>query len=764
MAEKTQTSFTGGIMSPSLLGRAEIGRYDHSVQDMQNFFLQSYGGAIKRAGTKYLDNTKSDNKARLIPFSFNDEQTYILEFTDTVMKVYTLGAVVAAYELATPYLEADLFTLEYVQSADVMTIVHPSYAPRELVRLADNNWTLTAIDFDPEIDPPDNLTATPSSSTGYEYTWGVSAIDNTTGEESLIEEVVSAVAIQLTQANVDAGAYCDLAWDAVANASNYYVYRKESGTGGIYGYVGASDTNKARDETVTPDFFITPQEQFTELSGADNLPSAVAYFQQRLVFGGTNNDPQKLWFSQVGNFHNFNSSFPIRDDDSMSFVLNAEEVNRIRHLQGIRGGLLCLTSGDEFVITGGGGFNTPITPTSIFANSQTRRGASPIKPVRVGDSVLYVQSRGSYVRNFNFSIESDGYSGDDMTVFSNHLFRGYQIIQWNYQQIFDSIIWAVRSDGKLLSFTYVPEQQVWGWSIHSTDGEYESVAVIAGDDVDEVYVSVKRTLNGVDYRFVELLQDSSPEDAREAFFVDSGLSYNDPKTITGITQADPGVFSIASHGFSNGAIVSITDVVGMTDVNKKYYQVLNAAANSFEIGDRYSGDPVDTSGFGEYIEGGYARECVDTITGLDHLPDGTIVDVLADGNVLKNNTVSSGSVTLSSVYGQIHAGLPYTAFINTLPLAMLGGRTARGKEKVVVDVVVQLLNSRGLEVGPNADSLRPMKERAQEGWDEEIELQTGEPTIAINPDWNRKGSVYINCPDPLPAQILSLTPDVDVSD
>lgn len=761
MADITQPSFSGGILSDSLFGRADLARYGNSADELENFFIQAYGGMVKRAGTKYLANTKTNQLARLIPFSFNDEQTYVLEFTNLLMRVYTLGGIVGApFELVTTYAEADLFNLNYAQSADVMTIVHPDYVPRELVRITDTNWTITDISFDPSIDAPTSNSFNFSSAGTSSYWYGISAIDENTGEEGLIYEDEATLAPQL---DGTLAVYIDLDWNDVTDAGRYNVYRRE-GTGGVYGYVGSSDSSKFRDYTVTPDYLRGPQITGATLTDADERPAAVAYFQQRLCFGGSNNKPQELRMSQTGNFHNFNISFPLRDDDAVKFTLDAEEVNRIKHFQGIRGGLLCLTSGDEFVITGGGGLGTPITPSSIFADSQTKRGSSGIRPIRIGDSVIYVQSRGSYVRNFNFSVQVEGYTGDDLTVFANELFRGFEIIQWSYAQIKDSIVWAVRGDGKIMSLTYIPEQQVWAWSIHSTDGVYESVAVIAEGDEDAVYVSVKRTLDGTDYRFVERLQDSLPDDARDAFFVDSGLSYDVPQDITGITQANPGVVTVAGHTLVDGDIVTIRDVVGMTEVNKQYYKVANKTANTFELTNQYSGANIDTTGFTAYSTGGVVRDCVTTVSGLTHLPDGTEVSVLADGNVIAGLTVTSGSVTLSSPYGQIHVGLPYEAHFKGLPLALLGGTTARGKEKVVTDVVIQLLKSRGLLVGPNSNDLVPMKEREQEGWNEEIALQTGEPNVGIDPKWNKDGSIYISAPDPLPARILSITPNVDVSD
>lgn len=764
MVQKSQDNFAGGILSPDLFGNTGIARYGSSGEEIDNFIVQMYGGLLKRGGGKYLANTKSNGVARLIPFSFNDDQTYILEFTNLLMRVYTLGAIVGApYEKATPWAEADLFDLNYAQSADVLIVVHPSYDVREIARVTDTNWTITSLSLGPTIGTPANPVATPSGAGTHEYTWAISGIDEDTGEEGAYVEVTNAACTQITSGG---GAYIDLDWDDLTGADRYNVYRKESGTGGIYGFVGSSDESQFRDNVVAPDYLDGPQKTFSGLSGADDRPAAVCFFQQRLCFGGTNNNPQKIWFSKPGNFYNFNSSFPVKADDSMSFTLDSDEVNRVKHLRTVRGGLLALTSGEEVLITGGGGIGTPVTPNSIFADIQASNGSSGVIPIKTGNSVLYVQSRGGYARDFNYRLESDGYGGDDLTLFANHLFRGYEIKQWAFSQIPDSVIWAVRDDGVMLSITYVKNQDIVAISTHSTDGEYESVAVIADGDVDRVYTVVKRTLGGTDYRMVEEIQISTPEDVRESFFVDCGLSYDSPVTITGITKANPGVVTTdGAHGFLDGDIVSLRDIVGMTDLNKTYAKVANKTATTFELTDEYTGANIDTSGFDAYVSGGEARKCVTSVSGLSHFPDNTTVVALADGNEAVNLTVTSGAVTIPQRAGEVHVGLPFTAYVKTLPFALVGSSTTlKGRFKNISHMAIQVNKTRGLKVGPNLDTLRPVKERETEGWNKEIELLTGEITVKLDDKWTKLGNAYISCESPLPAQILAIAPTADIGD
>lgn len=161
MPEITQRSFTGGEIAPALRSRADIAKYATGLAKCENMFIRSQGGAYSRQGTKFIceigDSTK---RARLIPFSFNTDQTYILIFEENTMRVVKDGGLVleddlvTIFELATPYLEAELPRLSYTQRADVMTIVHPNHGPRNLSRTGDNLWSLDLIDFTPNILPP----------------------------------------------------------------------------------------------------------------------------------------------------------------------------------------------------------------------------------------------------------------------------------------------------------------------------------------------------------------------------------------------------------------------------------------------------------------------------------------------------------------------------------------------------------------------------------------------------------------------------------
>lgn len=254
----------------------------------------------------------------------------------------------------------------------------------------------------------------------------------------------------------------------------------------------------------------------------------VGYYQQRLVFAASASSPQTLWFSRVGSFHNFGYSTPTKDDDAITLTIASRQVNRIRSLVPLKE-LLVLTSGAEITITGD---STGLKPTNVQAIFQSYIGSSTVAPAVYGNTALYVQARGQKLADLAYSYTSDGFQGQDLTVLSSHLVRGFEIKDMALAQVPNSCLWSVRNDGTLLGFTYLPTQEVYSWHRHDTDGVYESVASVPEDDEDAVYVIVQRTINGSLKRYVERFAsrqlsvpgEETPLD--RSFFVDSGLTYD----------------------------------------------------------------------------------------------------------------------------------------------------------------------------------------------------------------------------------------------
>lgn len=541
-------SFAGGEVTPEFYGRIDDAKYQTGLAKCLNFITLPHGPAHNRAGFGFVREVKdSARKTRLIPFSYSTTQTMVIEFGHLYVRFHTNGATLmsggAPYEVATPFVEADLFDIHFVQSADVLTLTHPNYIPRELRRLGATNWQLSTITFASKLSPPTSVTATATAGstpgTPTTQTYVVSSV----GPNGLDESTYSAVA---TCSNnlFDDGAYNTIAWTAASGATRYYVYKLSNG---LYGYIGQTQGTSFRDENIAADVSITPPEINDPFLGAGNYPAAVSYFEQRRCFGGTLNAPQTLWMTRSGTESNLNYSIPTRDDDSIQFRVAAREANTIRHIVPLQE-LVLLTSSAEWRVTS---VNTDaITPTSLSVKPQSYIGANNVQPVIVNNNLIFAAARGGHVRELGYSVQSGGYMTGDLSVRAPHLFDNLDITDMAFAKAPQQIIWMVSSSGKLLGLTYVPEHNVGSWHQHDTEGLFESCTVVSEGSEDVLYVVVKRTIGGATKRYVERMASRQFTAAADAFFVDSGLTYSGTPvtTLSGLGHLEGKTVNILADG------------------------------------------------------------------------------------------------------------------------------------------------------------------------------------------------------------------------
>jgi hypothetical protein len=528
MTRLTQKSFTGGELSPSLYARNDLAKYSNGLKKLLNGFVRAEGCVSNRAGLEYVCEVKDSSKpTRIIPFAFNTEQTYIIELGDKYARfiknggqiIYPSGDPHAGdpVEKTTPYLSADLFMLKYAQNADVLTICNKNYKAKELSRVSHYVWNLNDVISASQIEPPENVSASWTGSTSsntktYEYV--VTAVLEETYEESERSEVASAVGH--LESYWTTNEKMTISWTAVDGAAEYNVYRSVNG---IFGYIGTSTTTSFEDNKIEPDLTSTAPIARDPFEN-DNNPSCVNYFQQRKLFGCLKNAPQTLVTSQTGTDNNFNISRPLNASDSITIRLAEREVNEIRHLVGLND-LIVLTSGAEWKLQGSDGTFSAASPPLCVP--QSYYGCSHIQPCVSGNMVLFVQAGGSVVRDLGYEYVSDSYNGDELTIFASHLFENKQIVDMAYSKEPYRILWCVMSDGTVNALTYNKKQEVAGWHKHTTDGQFESVAVVREGFEDVAYFVVKRTINGQTKRFIERMHSRLIDNAEDGFFVDCGL-------------------------------------------------------------------------------------------------------------------------------------------------------------------------------------------------------------------------------------------------
>lgn len=526
----TQNSFTGGELSTPLNARNDLAKYQAGLKILKNGFVHQEGAVSNRAGLEFVGETKESQKqSRLIPFSFNTEQTYVIEAGDKYFRFIKDGGYIVypddyedeilrgkIVEVETPYTTDELPLLKYAQNADVLTICHPNHPQIELSRNSHYDWSVETIDFTPKIKAPANIKAvwTGKSENTRKYQYLVTAV-NDNDEESVRSSVVEVTGRY--EGYWAVGEYMTISWDAADGAVEYNIYRSVNG---IFAYIGTSTTTSFTDEKIEPDLSATAPIEKNPFE--NNYPSVVNYFQQRKIYANTKQNPQTIYTSQTGTSDNFNVSRPLVASDAITLTISEREVNEIRHIVAMND-LVVLTSSAEWKVNGtDGAFSASPAPV---AKPQSYYGCSHVMPVVSGNMILFVQAGGSVLRDLGYTYVSDSYDGDELTIFANHLFKGRQIIDMAYAKEPFRIVWCVLSDGKLAGLTYNRKQEISGWHRHETDGNFESVVCIREGFEDVAYFIVRRIINGEVKRYVERMATRIINNATDSIFLDSALKY-----------------------------------------------------------------------------------------------------------------------------------------------------------------------------------------------------------------------------------------------
>jgi hypothetical protein len=766
-----QRSFAGGEMSPEMFGRIDDVKYQTGAATMKNFVATPQGPAENRPGTAFVRAVKDSTKrTRLIPFTYSTTQTMVIELGAGYIRFHTQGATLMSggspYEIANPYAEADLFDIHYVQSADVMTLVHPNYAPRELRRLGATSWTLTTVNFGAPISAPGGVTATryipASSSTNADTYETMSYVVTAVASDEVGESVSSSVA-SVTNNIYVTGATNTISWSAVGGAARYRVYKL---LGGLYGYIGSTTGTSIVDNNIAPDLSITPPNYDNEFTSSSNYPGAVSYFEQRRCFAGTINEPQKIWMTKSGTESNLSYGLPIRDDDRIEFRVAAREANTIRHIVPLTQ-LLLLTGSAEWRVSS---LNSDeITPTTISVRPQSYIGSSNVQPVIINNALLYCAARGGHVRELGYNWQANGFITNDMSIRSAHLFDNFEISDMAFAKAPIQMIWFVSSSGMLLGLTYVPEQQIGAWHKHETDGVFESCTVVAEGNEDRLYVIVRRVVNGNTVRYIERMASRHFNSLEDAFFVDSGATYDGTNTTAttvtvsgGTTWGPADVLTITASTaiFTYPGTGDIGDAIVLTDSAGNKYRLTIRSTTSTTVATARV-DVVLPAALRNTATALYSF-ARNTISGLSWL-EGKTVSILADGAVQPQKVVTSGAITIDRASSIIHIGLPIEADLQSLPLAMgIDNGMGQGRYKNVNKAWLRVYQSSGIFIGPDPENLVEAKQRTTEPYGTPPALKTEEIQIMLTPSWLDSGQVYIRQSDPLPLTIVGMTLEVAI--
>lgn len=726
-----QTNFNSGEFSPLMYGRTDFDNYQNGLETCLNFIPMVQGGLTSRPGTYFAAEVKTSAKAtRIIRFEFSTTQAYIIEIGDKYMRFFKNEAQIESapgtpYEVTTPYLEADIFQLKFAQSADVLYIAHPSYAPRTLSRVSDTSWTLAeyASTWGPFL--AENLDSTflikASAATGTGVTLTASGTGNTpftanhVGAIWCFRELLSSSYNKwVTSTAYAANAYVHysgrLYTTSAGGTSGTRPPIHESGTesdGTVSWTFVRIDRGYAKITAFTSSTVVTAtviqQLPATALAGSGifrwsegawsterGFPGCVIFYEDRLAWAGSTHKPQTIWMSVSGEYTNFTPVEPdgtVADDNALILTLNANDVNAIRWLADEERALLIGTVGGEWSMRPSSQ-SEALTPTNVLAKRSTSYGTANIQALKAGRSTVYVQKAGRKLRELAYVFEIDGFRAPDMTIIAEHITQS-GIKDMAFQQEPQAVIWCARVDGTLVGLTYEREQKVIGWHRHALGGtaaKVESVAVIpapAGNR-DQLWMVVSRTIDGATVRTVEFMQpifEHGVTAQEDAFFVDCGLTYDStPAT---------------------------------------------------------------------------------TISGLDHL-EGETVSVLADGATHPDRVVSGGAITLARAASVVQVGLGYVRDIRTLQInAGAQDGTSQAKTKRIHRVALRLLSTLGLKHGPRFDALTRITFRtSSDHAGEAPPLFSGDTTFTWEGGYETEGYICLRCDQPLPCTILAIYPQL----
>lgn len=668
------------------------------------------------------------------------------------------------YEVANPYLTADLFELKMEQSADVLYITHPDYEIRKLSRLSNDNWTITAIDIQNGPFRTQNtitagtiaasattgvvtLTAsgcTPfvSGTTAGHLPSGTAATDKSqTGALfKLVHplgtlEYSETLTDNYTNSQTENTSWMDCGtvykgggwkietqgtWTGTLNIQRNYTIGAAHGAAGwedaMPPYTSTDDRNVIT-TTRTEDgedasyrailtesgdaseackvYFTTDQTEhigiveITAVASATSAtgtviktlgsidathkwsegswsnyrgwPIAVAFFEDRLTFGGNASQPDTVWGSVTSKYENMLAG--VNDDDAWIFTLTSRQVNAIQWIVG-KDKILIGTSGAEWTLDGSN--DEPLTGGTVpKAVQHSTYGSENLQATLANESVLFFQQGAEKMRELAYNWEIDSYVAPDMTILAKEV-TGDGITDTAFQQIPDAILWCVRDDGEIATFSYERKENITAWSRMITDGDFESVAVINGSTEDEVWVSVERTIDSNTVRYIEYFSTRDfGSDVNDAFYVDCGATYTSTSSITDLTWLE-----------------------------------------------------------------------------------GETVSILADGDVLDSNTVSSSTIGLGATYSTVQVGLPYTVQMKTMPLSWIAqGMTIHGRIKRINEVITSWYESGDFSIGKDSSTLQTYSI---------TRMTTNEDRKTFPPGYDRYGYVFIYQQSPEPLTLLAL--------
>lgn len=655
---------------------------------------------------------------------------------------YSSGGVInEVYEISTPYLTAELNTIDWTQSGDTVTLTHTNHEIRDLVRTSDTDWTLSTKELE---DGPylainkETTTLTPS---GGSYAPG----DSPTVTASATTGINDGDGFQTT----DVGR----------------LLRIKNGSDWAWGEITARASTTSVTVLVKGDNSF-PSSATTDwrlgvFSDTTGHAEKCTYYQQRLIL----TKGEVIYGSAVDDFVNFAPG--TNDSDAIEYTVASGEVNNIKWVTGGSRRLRIGTEGGVLSLWGGS-TNQAITPTNSVANVENTIKCKEVSPISIGNSTLFLQRTGKKLRELIYSFDVDSLIAPDITVISEDILgdkgdtTDEGIVRLAWQEEPWPTAWCVRDDGGVASATYDKDQGIIAWSDNIFGGsstEVESICVIPTDGQDRVWVSVKRVINGTTRRYIEHLDTQfRNRSINTAIFSDCHTQHTGDKPDTTLT---PGATTGSSITFTAGTgVFASTDIGRFIESNGSKARI-DTFTDTQNVVCTILVDFASTSA----IASGSWNLSVNSIDGLDYL-EGETVKILANGGETPDATVTNGSITLDAQYNYIGIGLSYDKEIETLDIdfgSALG--TAYGARSKVIDVFFEYFETVGGQIGYDSSSLTDVLFRkGNDNMGEGIAPQTGFKRLYPKGGWRDSTKTLYKNSSPLPVTILSMVIKGDINE
>jgi len=712
-------TFTAGQLCEWMEGRTDTAAYTKGARLLKNCMTRPFGGVFKRPGTLYINETKTTGTTRLLPFAFSVSDTYIIEVGVGYFRFYKDGAIIETapdtpYEVVNTLTADDVTNLKFTQSNDVLFLAIGSDSPKTLSRISDTNWTYEDLDFQDGpflLENTSTTTITPSATTG---TITLTASDPifesghvgsfwSINVKKLVDDVLVQGVVQIT------GFTSTTVVDAVV-------------------------TKELKDATATT---IWAEGAWSDVQG---YPKAVAFSNSRLWFANTENQPQTVWGSEVFVYNNFDK------EESVEIELPSNKFNEIRSLVNGRD-LAAFTAGGNFIVNSGSN-REAITTENITSYQQSNIGSSGVQAVRIGDFIYYPQRAGEKLMEFKYSWEVEGYQTAEVSMLNEDVLVS-GIKEMSIQETEDNVLYQVLENGDMATLTRVIAQDVSALSPHETDGDFISVASVPNDAQfwDDTYVIVQREIDGSTKQYIELFTKPRKTDLQTGIFCDSASVYNGNQTI----QLD-----IVGTTATAGSAVFTSDMVGeFIEVNNLDLEITSFTSSTVVEVD-YSGTDIDST------EWAISKTTIDD---LDYL-EGKTVQILRDGAVEEEQTVSGGEITLTKPGYDIIIGLGYTAEVETMPIAVQTQSfgTSQGQLKRPVKGVLKVIDTMWIEIEGGSFDEDVFERRWNLEMGKPNPLYTGDVTVNFTNDSNLNSTIKIKQELPLPMNLLSLAVKVEIEE